>query len=69
MKGRTMTIGEIVAKFRTKEHFIEACRQRGKFVPQELFLSWSFVKGILTGEKKLLSLSQVRDVAIPPRLT
>lgn len=67
MEQRVMTLAELINKFKTKQHFVEACRQNGKLAPSDLHFSWDYVRQIMSGQKKLIDLQEVESVQIPPR--
>lgn len=62
-----MTISEIISKFKSKEHFRVAYEKEGKLLPEDTFLGWNYIKQILSGEKLLIDLSQLKDFDLPPR--
>lgn len=62
-----MTVNEITAKFKSLKHFAEAYRNAGKLLVDDQYISWHYVKDVLTGDKMLLDVEKVKDIRVPPR--
>lgn len=64
---RTMSLNELLTEFHTKDHFVEACRQKGKFTPPTNIFSWDFVRQVMWGEKDLIDTQATLTFDVPPR--
>ena len=62
-----VSLGEILAKYKTTRHFYEAYLASGKVVVDPDYISWNYVKEILTGSKLLINQKDVEGVVIPPK--
>lgn len=67
MDSDKVTLSQIIGKYRTKEHFIQAYERKGKLIPKKMVFGWNYIKQILSGEKALLDESLVEGFSIPPR--
>ena len=57
---------DLLARFRSKDDFISyMTNQLQLYVPPEKMLNRDFIKQLLTEEKKLLELREVRHVQVP----
>lgn len=65
--SKTMSLAEIVSKFKTKDHFYQAYTKKGKVLPNDLFIGWNYIKQILIGDKLLLDQSQLDGFSLPPK--
>jgi hypothetical protein len=63
-----MSVGEVVGRYRSKEHFAQAYAKSGKLLPAECDYGWNYIQQILAGEKQLIDAALVKDLSIPPRL-
>lgn len=63
----TIFLGEITAKYRTKEHFVKAYKQAGLVLSNEMYIGWNYIKQIITGEKLLLKSNDIDGFKIIPR--
>lgn len=62
-----ITSAELVSKFKTKEHFIDAFETNGKVIPTEISFGWNFIRQVMIGEKRLLDQRLLEGFNIPPR--
>ena len=65
-KKRRHLTQELLTRFRSKADFVQYFRhQLQLYVPPEKMLNRDFIKQLLTEEKKLLELREVRHVQVP----
>ena len=62
------SLGELMSKFKTKDHFIEAYTSKGKVIPEDLPIGWNYIRQIITGEKLLITQNNLDGFSLPPRL-
>ncbi len=65
--AKTVTIGEVISKFKTKHHFVTAYEKKGKILPTSIDFGWNYIKQVLTGEKLLININQLENYELPPR--
>lgn len=54
----------------SKEHFMALFAVKGGYLlPPKQFITWRFIRSILKGEKRLVKLSNVPTLYIPPKVT
>lgn len=54
----------------SKEHFVALFAVKGGFLlPPIQFLTWSFIRQILKGEKKLIRISEISAIYVPPKVS
>lgn len=64
---KEFTVAEIISKFKSKRHFKEAYEKEGKVIVDVQYLSWAYISQILTGEKLVVSVTELKDFSVPPR--
>ena len=65
---KEFTVAEIICKFKSKRHFKQAYEKDGKIIVDLQYLSWGYISQILTGEKLVLYVNELKDFSVPPRL-
>ena len=63
----TISTYQLVSKFKTLEHFRQAFIDHGKVMIKLRFLSWKYVKDIMSGQKKLVTQDQLKNYVPLPR--
>jgi hypothetical protein len=64
---RELTVGELTSKYKTIAHFVDAYRQYGKVLPEDLYIGWNYVRQLVTGEKLLVEQKQLEGFSLPPK--
>jgi hypothetical protein len=64
---KTISIGDLLSKYKTIKHFCEAYKLSGKVLIDNQYVSWYYIRQIVTGEKLLINVKDIEDVDIPPR--
>lgn len=65
--NKTISLGELLSKYKTKEHFITAYKLQSKVLPDEISFGWNYIGQIITGKKLLINESDLQGFHIPPR--
>ena len=64
---KIVSLGDLLSKYKTVRHFCEAYSTSGKVLIEDQYVSWYYIRQIVTGEKKLLNIKDVENIDIPPR--
>ena len=64
---KVVSLGDLLLKYKTVRHFCEAYRTSGKVLIEDQYVSWYYIRQIVTGEKKLLNFKDIDNIDIPPR--
>lgn len=56
---------DIIKKVKTKEHFIYIMRKMKRFIPPEFKLKWLYIRNVVSGKVKTLSIKDVIPAYIP----
>lgn len=60
-------LGQLMSKYKTKDHFIMAYKSKGKILPREIDFGWNYIRQVVTGEKLLINNEDLKGFKIPPR--
>lgn len=65
--GLNLQISQLVVKFGNIENFKEIMENNGYIMIKSDFITWYYVAQIMSGIKKLLKASELRNYVTPPR--
>jgi len=56
---KEVSLGDLLSKYKTVRHFCTAYRQSGKLVIDDDYVSWSYIRRLVVGEKLLIILRRL----------
>lgn len=66
--SKTLTLSQLLGKYKTLKHARTAYVEAGKCLVDLKYLSWGYIKDIVTGRKHLIDEQIIVAFKLPPRL-